>query len=191
MRKRILIAIGCVLLLSGCQAAGPIEVAQVPSAVQAGINDGFVPPTQAVSVTTVTEELDASLRSVFDEYLRLSALIAADGGANPERIETVTTEAWAEIEKQSSAALRGIGSTLSGEMTVTKWELASTRGRLRIIDALVHACLSRDSIKVRDSAGVETVASGTTLTTVHFVDSGTVFVIDDISPWEDSSWCAA
>lgn len=193
MGKRILLAIGGVLLLAGCSVTGEKLNELTPQPVSSPVesNESAFSANHAVPVNDSRDELEASLRSVFDEYLRLSALIASEGGDNPERIEVVTSNDWAEIEKQSSTALREMGSKLSGEMTVAKWEIASTRGRLRILDALVHACLSRDSIKVTDSSGVETAVSGTTLVTIHFVGSDGGFVVDDISPWENSAWCAA
>jgi hypothetical protein len=162
------------LLLAGCSSPS-ISIAPVTA-----------PPIETIPADGVDE---LALEAVRD-YLDASATIAADGGANPERIGAVVTESWLPQELAGFETLRAMGSAQVGSPTVTKMEVAAVRGIAVVSEVVVHACTALDGVAIRSEDGTDVpVTAGTTLVTVYVVPVDGVLKVDGVEPWADASWC--
>lgn len=122
-------------------------------------------------VTTIDEAVSTAL----ERYVDVSNLIASDGGARPERIESVTTPAWAVEEKAGYRVLAALDPETATTIDIVKTEIAFVRGVHVVVDAYVHVCFR----------GGEQV----TLATVRLVPVDGDLVVDNIEAWEESMWC--
>jgi hypothetical protein len=160
MRTLFTVVVG--LLLAGCSAAAP--PAKSPAIDSPAIEDSSVLVADA-------EEL---IGSTLDAYVDVTNHIVS-GDAPVEAINDLTTPEWAIEEANGFAALtalRGKPATVA----LTRWQLTAMRGRHTLVDAFVSACLGS--------------ATSPMHVTVRLLPHDGALVIGEISPWEDSTWCA-
>jgi hypothetical protein len=150
------------LFLGGCATDAQPE--QVPSATPPAIADASV----------LVADAEALIGLALDTYIDVTNRIVS-GDAPAEAIDDLTTPEWAIEEANGFAALNALGGR-AAPVAMTRWQLTAMRGRHTFVDALVSACLG----------GVTTQ----THVTVRMVPRDGAIVIDEISPWEDSTWCA-
>lgn len=102
------------------------------------------------------EEALAAAQAAYTHYLEVSDQIARDGGANPERLKGLVSEALYEEQLQGyqeveSKALRAVGSS-----QFDHFELQNNSGsRLQ-----TYVCLRLSGIQVMDSNGADVTPSG-------------------------------
>lgn len=149
-----------VLLLAGCSS---VHIPPEP------------PPTAIPDVSVSADTAPALAVTAMTAYVeRLNAIEA--GELAPESIADVTSEQWSAEEMAGFAAASVMDAHDPPHIDLGRIEVARVRGRAVVVDVLAHVCF---------------VADGTsTLTSVRLVPRIGQLVVDDIRPWEDSTWCA-
>lgn len=151
-----------VCVLAGCTSGASPET--IPSAA---------PPTVA-DASVLVSDAEALIGSTLDAYIDVTNRIVS-GDAPVEAINDLATSEWAVEEANGFAALKVLGGK-AATVSMTRWQLTAMRGRHTVVDATVSACLGG--------------AMSQTHVTVHLMPRDGAFVIAEISPWEDSTWCA-
>jgi len=160
MRKLFIVAVG--LLLAGCTAGVPPETAaSAPSPVIA-------------DASVLTSDAEALIGLTLDSYIDVTNQIVS-GDAPVAAINDLTSPDWAIEEANGFAALDALGAN-AATVSMTRWQVTTMRGNHTFVDALVSACLGG--------------AASQTHVTVRLMPRDGALVIDEISPWEDSTWCA-
>lgn len=157
--SRYTILFCAVLALAGCSADSPTPA---PTTVQA------VPDT-----SVLVADVDELVADVLTSYIELTNDIVR--GGDPSSITAVVTDDWAVEERAGFEALEALGGD-APEASVSKFEVASIRGRHTLVDAMVSACIDGGNAPM----GVS----------IHVLPRDGRLVIAAITPWEDSAWCA-
>jgi hypothetical protein len=134
----------------------------------------FVTPPPIADASVLVTDAEALIGSTLDTYIDVTNRIVS-GDAPAEAIDNLTTPEWAIEEANGFAALNALGGK-AATVAMTRWQLTAMRGRHTVVDALVSACLG-------------SVATQTHVT-IRMVPRDGAIVIDEISPWKDSTWCA-
>ena len=172
---RIVPACLLIVMLVGCTPSEPVPIQTVKAVSREAI------PREGV------EEL--AIEAVRD-YFDTSAIIAADGGTEPERIATVVTANWLPEEVAGFEALRALGASQLGTPTVTKVEVTAIRGIAAVTEVVLHVCTSMDGVAIVTSDDVERgVPLGVSLVTVYVVPELGVLKVDAVEPWTEVTWC--
>lgn len=153
------IHVGAVLALAGCSAGAPLSES---------------PPTHtAVDTSVLVADVAPLVDDVLTSYIALTNDIVR--GGDPDAIAEVSTAEWTLEEQAGFATLEALGSD-APLMTISKFEVASVRGRHTLVDAMVSACIAGGAAPM----GVS----------IHLVPRAGRLAIASITPWEDSTWCA-
>lgn len=165
-----------VVLLAGC--AGPIEPSSAPA------------PSVPVAESISPKGIEGKAEQAVGDYFAMSAAVAADGGADPDRMGDVVTKAWLKQEKAGFAALQEMGTAQSGVPEVTKMSVTATRGIASVTEVVVHTCTSMVGVGIITEDGEELpVDSSLALLTVYLVPVDGVLKVDAVEPRQDTTWC--
>ena len=148
MRARLLpsaLLLG-VLLLAGC----------VPQQV----DDPIEPAPSATPMFESEDEALAAAVAAYEAYLKVSDEIAADGGANPERLQEVASPALVEqevagFEEFAASGFRAIGETVVLNPVLQQWEANPLEGQESI---WMYVCSDVSGVDVVDADGVSVVS---------------------------------
>ena len=172
----LLTAVTTVALLAGC--AAPVEPMSKPE-VAAAVAES-IPP----------EGIETKAEQAVVDYFAMSAVVAADGGANPDRMADVVTTSWLKQERAGFAALQEMGTAQSGVPTVTKLAVTATRGIAAVTEVVVHACTSLAGVGIIAEDGEELpVDTSIALLTVYLVPVDGELKVDGVEPRQDATWC--
>ena len=158
---RILVILAFGIFLTGCSVGVSPEI--VPPATP--------PPIADTSVLSVDAE--ALIGATLKDYVEITNHIVS-GDAPVATINDLTTPEWAIEESNGFAALTALGPN-AATVSMSRWQLTAMRGRHTVVDALVSACLGSATTQFH--------------VTVRLIPRNGALVIDEISPWEDSTWC--
>jgi outer membrane murein-binding lipoprotein Lpp len=127
------------LLLSGCVPPQPVET---PS-----------PEASVTPIFATDEEALAAATAAYAAYLTVSDQIAADGGANPERLEPFVTPDQFATASSSFAVyvekgLRSEGASSFDSVSLTQYDESSD-----VVTIDVYLCLDVSQVRAVDSAG--------------------------------------
>lgn len=154
--------VGAVLLVS-LGGCSPVPVERPTPAVTAPIDTSVaVADAEALSIETLNRYIE-----ITNDIVR---------GGDPARIGDVVTPEWAKEEEQGFLALEALGGR-APRAAITRLQMMNVRGRHTVVDASAAVCISG--------------AANSTHVNVTLVPRGGSMVIADISPWKDSTWCAA
>jgi len=182
MRARqlpLVLVIG-VLLLAGC----------VPQPAE----DPVEPAPSSAPLFASEEEALAAAVAAYEDYLKVSDAIAADGGANPERLKDLVTEEWYEkevevIESIQSGGLRQAGTTSSRNATLQRLD---DRG-LGVADVTIYVCADASATRFLNAQGTDVTPDTRNALITNEVlfsaQSRTKLVLVSSSPWQDASLC--
>ena len=179
MRARqlpLILVIG-VLLLAGC----------VPQPAE----DPVEPAPSSAPVFASEEEALAAAVAAYEEYLKVSDAIAADGGANPERLKDLVTEEWYEVEVEGFASISEAGISQVG-MTHSRNAVLQTYTNESPGEVRINVCADTSETTFRDATGVDvTSQSRKTLVTVEatFSLQAAGLLLDGNEPWAEDSLC--
>ena len=148
MRARqlpLILVIG-VLLLAGClpqPAEDPVE-----------------PDPSSAPVFASEEEALAAAVAAYEDYLKVSDAIAADGGANPERLQEVAAGALVDqevagFEEFAAEGFRSTGRTVILNPVLQQWEANPVEGQESI---WMYLCSDVSAVDVINSDGVSVVS---------------------------------
>jgi len=150
------------VVLAGC--ASVVSSETTPSAA----------PPKVADASVLVSDAESLIGPTLDAYIDLTNRIVS-GDAPVEAINDLTTPEWAVEERNGFVALEALGGKAAA-VSMSRWQLTAMRGRHTVVDAVVSACLGS--------------ATSQTHVTVHVVPRDGALVIAEISPWEDSTWCA-
>jgi hypothetical protein len=150
-----------------------VAVAGCASGASPETTPSAAPPTVA-DASVLVSDAEALIGSTLDAYIDVTNRIVS-GDAPVEAINDFATPEWAIEEANGFAALAVLG-VKAAAVSMTRWQLTAMRGRHTVVDAVVSACLGG--------------ATSQTHVTVHLMPREGALVIAEISPWEDSTWCA-
>jgi hypothetical protein len=159
MRTLFVIAVG--LLLAGCSAGVPPE------------NDPPATPPAIADTSVLVADAELLIGATLKHYIEVTNQIMS-GDTPVSAINDLTTPEWAIEESNGFAALTALGPT-AATVSMSRWQLTAMRGRHTMVDALVSACLGSATTQFH--------------VTVRLIPRNGALVIDEISPWEDSTWC--
>jgi hypothetical protein len=139
MRIRSTVALGAlVLALSGC----------VPTA-----EPHPIPPTPTVTPVFATEEEAlAAAEAAYREYLAVSDAIAADGGANPERLRPLVTDEYFDEVSSSFLAYEQGRLHTRGTSKFQDFNLASLDQTSNSASIDAYVCLLVGDVRVFDTS---------------------------------------
>jgi hypothetical protein len=130
------------------------------------------------------EALDLAV-AAYEAYLTMAGEIAADGGADPERIEPFVTPDRYAVELDGYAQLAADGQRIVGRTSVSGAELRDRDDdRVEFI-----ACWDRSESRVIYRDGSST-SGGIAPGIVTVVRVGDALRLDSREPWDDSSRCS-
>ncbi|MHA6695759.1 hypothetical protein [Homoserinimonas sp. A520] len=141
------VTIAVAMLLSGCVPQDP-EITPPPE-----------PTTEPIFASD--EEALAAATDAYAAYLAMSDLIAQEGGANPERIQSVAVRDALADAVEGYAVFQENGYRSSGNSQIRSVEFQYySQAQSEITDiAAVYACLDVTNVDVVDSSGVSVVES--------------------------------
>jgi len=166
---------------------------------------GCVPPSDDVTpspqpssspVFASDEEALAAAEAAYGEYLAVSDAIAADGGANPERIQPLVTPEWFEHESDAYEAFSRTGRVQRGETAISRFELQQVDdpgGSRATVVAYVCADFSATSFEDASGQDVTPIDRPTRasleVTLVSSVASDGALLVSGSEPWPSDSFC--
>jgi hypothetical protein len=159
---RIVLIVASGLLLAGCSAGVPPQ------------NEPFETPPVIADASVLTSDAEELIGETLNDYVEVTNQIVS-GNAPVEAMNDLTTPEWAIEEAAGFAALDALDGNVP-TVSMARWQLTAMRGRHTLVDALVSACLGSTTTQLH--------------VTVRLVPRDGAIVIDEISPWEDSTWCA-
>lgn len=172
---RVIAAIAVVLLLSGCVPTSP-DASPTPS------------PTPA-PVFASEEEALAAAEEAYAAYLAVSNAVFADGGAHPERLESVATGEFltdeiAGFERVRENGWRSVGLTTYRNVVLQTY---SELDRVGVVG--IYVCEDVSAVDVIDSAGVSVVSSArpdtTTLQVLFDLSASDGLLISSREAWSN------
>ena len=167
-------------VLAGCV---PEIAAETPS-----------PTPTSTPVFASEEEALAAAVAAYENYLRVSDEIAADGGANPERLKDLVTDEWYEKELEVIEMIREAGIYQVGETAYRNVELQQLDDLGdSVVELTINACADTTATSFLDQSG----SNITPATRISLVTNEVVFRIERedklvlvrSSPWQGSSLC--
>lgn len=168
-----------VLLLSGCVPPEP-EV---------------VPPPEPTSspLFASDEEALAAATDAYEAYLKMSDLIAQEGGKEPERLAPYVTEEWLEQSVDFFNSFADSGRHQEGSSKVRDSTLqqhyVETSGDTAVV---VYLCVDYASVKLLDQANQDTLPADSPsilpIEATLFSKEGTLKLAGN-EPWTSDSFC--
>lgn len=145
-RRLPLVLLLGVLLLAGC----------VPKPV----DDPVEPAPSVAPIFASEEEALAAAVAAYEQYLKVSDEIAADGGANPERLQEVAGAALVDqevagFEEFAAAGFRSTGRTVILNPVLQQWEANPVEGQESI---WMYVCSDVSGVDVINVDGVSVVS---------------------------------
>jgi hypothetical protein len=162
------------LVLAGCTQPDPMPTP---------------PPTpSAVPVFASDEEALAAAEEAYGKYLETVDAIFADGGADPERLLTVASQAQYESELPGFLRMQddGVRGTGRATFTLTLQGFDATRGEIT-----VYSCDDISGTDIVDAAGTSVVGSGRANLVPYEVRlSGDPLIVEERTLWQGSGVCS-
>lgn len=182
MRISALLVAGLVALtLTGCQTDDPIVVPQ--------------PEPSSTPLFASEEEALAAAEEAFGEYLNVADQIYADGGSEPERLESVATGTALEEDLKgfanyASEGKRSSGSTMFDSVALQSSDLSG----FAISGAVViYACEDFKNVQVFDASGLLLTAPDRQtrwpVSVTLDVADGTKLLVSEVELWSGDDFC--
>jgi hypothetical protein len=170
--------------------AGAVLVALVLS--------GCLPPKQhetpephrtATPVFASEEEALAAAEEAYREYLRVSDLIASEGGEDPERLAPFVTPDWLDKEKEVFASIQLSGRRSVGTTAVSSMTLQAVEAEVMS----VYVCLDTRLSRVLDAEGIDVTPEDrpaiVDLELTFDIETDGALVLARSEPWPTGSFC--
>lgn len=170
------------LVMSGCSGA-PAPVPGPPASAS------------AAPIFASDEEALAAAEAAYERYSAASAMISADGGVEPERIDSTVTSEYAqtlhaEFSALANAELRITGRTKNDSISLAEWSAVGP-------SALVTIYLCRDvtDVRVIDSVGADVTPADresripSQAFLVSASESPSSLIVDGVERWPGVDFC--
>ncbi|MBB5633881.1 hypothetical protein BKA04_002104 [Cryobacterium mesophilum] len=172
-----------ILLLAGCVPSEPV----------------ISPPPEPHSTPIFASDEDAlaAATEAYAKYLAVSDQILSDGGKGEERLLTVATREWAELQNEGFAEARekgwhSTGTTTFDSLRIEQYDSHAVQGA-PIMRAYV--CIDVSSVDVLDARGVSVVStdrpdrSPAEIAYSWFEKPNRGILIAHIDPWGGRDFC--
>ncbi|MGW4929763.1 hypothetical protein ACWEOH_11450 [Agromyces sp. NPDC004153] len=178
----VVAATGLALVLAGC-VGGPTPT---PT------------PTTAKTPTPIfasDEEALAAAEAAYAKYNAASAVVTADGGTNPQRVDETVTSEYAETLHEEFAALADAGLRMTGETTFYEAALAENAVDGEGARVTIYLCRDVSAVRVVASDGSDVTPAdrdASAPTQVFFVSTAenpTVLLVDGVDRWTGEDFC--
>jgi hypothetical protein len=169
------------LLLSGC-------LQQSPTAMP-------TPQPSSTPVFASDEEALAAAEAAYAEYLRVSDLVAQDGGKEPERLISLVTADWYPKEQESFARFAASGNRQVGSTSFKNFELQqATDLGAGAAEIVIYLCSDSSGTSFLDANGVNVTPSDRqTLVSLEVTfktsEGAAVLQLANNEPWSGDSFC--
>ncbi|PTW91370.1 hypothetical protein C8A06_1091 [Microbacteriaceae bacterium MWH-Ta3] len=181
----IAVVVCAVALLAGCSTDRVVVAVPADPLIT-------VPSAQPAPDPEADSDPFLEARAALQDYVAMSDVIAADGGARPERIAAMVTESWFEHEQSGFAALHSAGLHQEGRSAITRTELTYIASAGDALEVAMYACHSTRDVTVVTATGtVVSPPPAVTLLSVYVIVDSTGARIDALVPAADSQWCQA
>jgi len=172
----------CALMLTGCAQPDPVVTSRATSTVK----PLFASDADALAAAT----------KAYAAYLKMSDLIAQEGGANPERLAPLVTPKWLKHERGASAALAASKKHQDGKTSFDHAKLQSyssdTEGRANIG---VYVCVDLSDDTLLNADDVDVTPEGVQARfpfVVNFVSkspSSAALLLKGSEAWDGQNYC--
>jgi len=139
------------------------------------------------------DEALAAAEEAYAAYLRVSDLIASEGGANPERIAPYVTGEWLQVELSAFRSFEATGKRIVGATTVTSTALQRLDQDHDQIELVVYSCSDVSGSRVIDKSGADVTPQDrpemVNLQLTFVAKAGLPLKLDGSEPWSDHSSC--
>lgn len=175
-------ALVAVVLLAGCVPGDPVVTPE--------------PDPEVTPVFASDEEALAAATEAYARYLEVSDQIAADGGADPERIQPFVSTDRYQIEAQLYQQLTGSGNRQEGSSSFDNAELQQfSQDSSGVPFVIFYVCLDLSATNLVDSIGTNitppevTLRSPFEITMTGTNDGGRNLVLEGMERWPRSEFC--
>jgi len=138
------------------------------------------------------EEALAAAVAAYEAYLAVDAAIAADGGADAERIRDVVATHYApELEAQYASQLHS-GAVMVGEVALDDPQLVEWDQAAGITYVSVHGCLNVEQVRIIDRSGEDRTPAGrdpVVPLTLTFEGKADALVLSRSDLWSGDDFC--
>jgi len=177
--------VGGLVLVGMLALTGCVEGDRIPT----------LPPTPtSTPIFASDEEALAAAEDAYAAYNEVSALIAMDGGADPERIAPFVTEEQLtdELEGSDFYQRNGIHASSGGVVTSTVLQqYIESDGQAEVV---VYVCLDVSGARILDASGADVTpvdrAPVIALEVVLTGDDPTSLLIADSQQWSSTDFCS-
>jgi len=172
----------CALLLTGCAQPDPVVTSRATSTVK----PLFASDADALAAAT----------KAYAAYLKMSDLIAQEGGANPERLAPLVTPKWLKSQTTSFHEMAKSGNRQMGETTfeVDRLQQLDDQGT-KGTQVVIYVCADLSKTKLLDSSGKDVTPPGVQ-TVVPFEETlqtenghGAALLISEETVWTGKNFC--
>jgi hypothetical protein len=173
------VTVAGMLLLAGCGGGDPIPT---------------LPPTPtATPIFASEEEALAAAEDAYAAYSEVSALIASEGGAGVERLDSLVTEEQFDNEFETAEYYRSRGVRALGESETTLFELQQVSESEGLAEVVVYVCVDVSRVSIVDASGSDVTPTDRPmvipLEVVLVGDSADDLLIASSEQWVGSSFC--
>ncbi|NUT58868.1 MAG: hypothetical protein HOQ00_08525 [Agromyces sp.] len=178
----VVVATGLALALAGCVGAP----APTPT------------PTSAATPEPIfasDEEALAAAEAAYAKYNAASAIVTAEGGMNPARVDETVTSAYAETLHEEFAALAEAGLRMTGETKFYEAELAENAVDAEGARITIYLCRDVSAVRVVASDGSDVTpadrdaSAPTQVFLVSDAENPTVLLVDGVDRWTGDDFC--
>lgn len=177
-------ALACAISFSGCGASPEPTATPTPAATDA-----------AAPIFASDEEALAAAVAAYEAYAEASDAIAADGGAEPERIDPFVTDQFAVSARQEFKALEEVKGHFEGRISYDSVSLAERTQEDGAAQVSVYLCRDVSGVRALTSDGKDITPSDRAErvpTQAAFISSESdpsVLLVDEISQWPGDDFC--
>ncbi|QEO14964.1 hypothetical protein FLP10_11450 [Agromyces intestinalis] len=170
--------LACVLLLTGCAGEATPTESPEPTA------------TEAAPIFASDEEALVAAAAAYDRYLESYSAIAADGGAEPERIREHLTDEYGAQLVEEFKGMQEVGVHTTGQVTASGYRIQEYAHNSEKIT--VYACQDVSSTRVIDVDGGDITPTDRETSVplvLEFVAVGSGVLLDGSTRWDGDSFC--
>lgn len=168
------------LLMSGCTGGDP---APSPSA----------PTDAAEPIFATDEEALAGFTEAYTSFLAVSGAVSAEGGANPERLETVASGSALEEEKSAALRFAAEGLRTTGEVKFSVSKLQSNDHTANGTVVAAYVCDDISAFELLNAEGESLVVPGRVVDVPYTVlvagESPSSMKVTERVLWERDNFC--
>ena len=154
-----------------------------------------VSDTPTISMFESRDLAFEAAKAAYSEYFRLSDVIAAEGGANPQRIAETATPSFLTTSLEGFDELSQAGIRTTGQTNVRSVNLQDVQENNGLAVVTIYVCVDVSDIRVVDARGTDVTAANRNdrvslvAQMVSREAGSTALVVSENEPWSGTSFC--